>query len=191
MKVSTTGTVVMAGGAPGGGSPEAAQPLGMAGATSDGRAEVATPPPDAAGSRSHPALAAVAEALGLPADEVRAGLVGGRTLAQMAGAQGVDPQTVVDALAAAMGADAPAAGASAAPAPVADPAPAGAPGVGAPDDMAGLVGMTAEGLHEAEASGRTLAEIAEANGVDRRTVIDALVARSARRLSELSRLTGD
>ena len=178
MKLSTTGAAVAAG-VPDDGSSDAALLLGTEGATSGRQAEVATPPPAAA---SHPALAVVADALGLPVGEVRAALVDGRTLAQMAGAQGVDPQTVVDALAAALESEPPAP-----PRPAAGVAGgAGVAGVAAPDELAALVGLTADELHEAEASGRTLAEIAEANGVPTARLIDALVARSAARISRLT-----
>ena len=171
MRLSTTGTMALAGGGPGGGSPGAAQAFGWAGATSEGRAEVASPHPE----RPHPALAAVADALGLTPDELRDELLAGHTLAHMASTRGVDADVVADALAAAE--------------PTAPPSPtppSPTPGMAAPDDLAALVGLTAEELHEAEASGRTLAEIAEANGVPRAKLIDALVTRSAHRIQSLT-----
>jgi hypothetical protein len=169
MRLSTTGTVALAGGVPGGGSP-AAQTFGWAGATSEGRAEVATPHPEGGGTH-HPALAAVAEALGLTPDELRDELLAGHTLAHMASTRGVDAERVTEALAAAEPPPAP---------------PAPTPGVAAPDDLAALVGLPADELHEAEASGRTLAEIAEANGVPRSKLIDALVTRSANHIRSLT-----
>ncbi len=44
------------------------------------------------------------------------------------------------------------------------------------EELAGLLGITAEELHDALRDGSTIAEVAEANGVDVQTVIDAMVA---------------
>jgi hypothetical protein len=139
--------------------------LGLAGATSGRQDEVATPPhiPTATGL----AAPAVAEASEKSADEVRAGLDGGHESARMAGAQGVDPRTVVDALAAAAGPERPDARGTSQPGPI------------EAQELAALVGFSTAGeLRAAQAAGRTLAEIAEANGVDPQRVVDALIARS-------------
>ena len=60
--------------------------------------------------------------------------------------------------------------------------------------VAGLLGIDVEALREALRSGQTIAEIAEANGVDPQTVIDALVDEASEHLElavENGRLTED
>lgn len=165
MKLRRAGTA-MAVTVPAGGTSQAAR-LGRAGATSGRQDEVATPPliPAATGLAARTAVATASEH---SADEVRADLDGGRESARTAGAQGVDPRTVVDALAAAPGPAQPEArGAQPGPGPI------------EAQELAALVGFSTAGeLRAAQAAGRTLAEIAEANGVDPQRVVDALIARS-------------
>jgi hypothetical protein len=50
------------------------------------------------GGRPGPGLGAAAEALGLTEDELHEALAGGQTLAEVAAAEGVDLQTVIDAM---------------------------------------------------------------------------------------------
>lgn len=60
------------------------------------------------------------------------------------------------------------------------------------DVVAGLLGMDAEELRDALRNGATIAELAEANGVDVQTVIDTLVAEAEQHLDlavEAGRLT--
>lgn len=60
--------------------------------------------------------------------------------------------------------------------------------------IADLLGIDAEALREAVRSGQSIAEIAEANGVDPQTVVDALVAQAQAHLDlavENGRLTED
>jgi len=79
--------------------------LGTAGATSGRRAEVDAPPAGAeATAAAAPCgrpLGVVADAVGLPVSEVRQRVRAGETVAQIAAAQGVDRQVVVDELVAA------------------------------------------------------------------------------------------
>jgi hypothetical protein len=76
--------------------------LGTAGATSGRRAEVDAPPvsavPAAAAAVCGRPLGVLADTLGLPASDLRRRLRAGETIAQIAAAQGVDRQAVVDAL---------------------------------------------------------------------------------------------
>jgi len=61
-------------------------------------------------------------------------------------------------------------------------------------ELAELVGTDADGLNSALREGQTLAQIAEANGVEVQTVIDALVVKANERIDaavEAGRLTED
>jgi hypothetical protein len=80
-----------------GGATAGALLLGTAGADPGAPAAV-TSPPAASPGRCGPVHAAVVEAIGIPADDLRAALAGGQTLAQLAEANGVDPQVVIDAI---------------------------------------------------------------------------------------------
>jgi uncharacterized protein YidB (DUF937 family) len=59
----------------------------------------------------------------------------------------------------------------------------GGPGMGS-EALTGLLGLTAEEIHTQLHDGKTLAEIATAQGVDVQAVVDALVAELDTRLDE-------
>ena len=128
-----------------------------------------------------------AEAIGITEDELRAALEDGQSIAQVAEANGVDVQTVIDAMVAAATERLEAAIAEL-PERMAevvereglpDRGPGG-PGRGhfgaGLDAAAEAIGIESEELRTALRDGSTIAEVAEANGVDVQTVIDALVA---------------
>lgn len=133
---------------------------------------------------------AAAEALGITTDELQTELEAGKTLAQIAEAQGVDKQTLIDALVAAGEAKLDEAKA-ALPDRIAElvdstlpaggdhgPGGKGGPGGRGPglDAAAEALGITADELRTELQAGKTIAEVAEAKGVDKQTVIDAMVA---------------
>lgn len=71
--------------------------------------------------------------------------------------------------------------------------PGGRPGMDG-EVVAGVIGIDAEALRDALRSGQSLAEIAEANGVDPQTVIDALVTEAEAHIDQAvadGRLTED
>ena len=121
--------------------------------------------------RGDVALDVVAQTIGIDEESLRAALGDGQTIAQVAEANGVAVQTVIDAL-------------------VAEATeritelvntPLPGPRDGRPfrvglDVAADTIGITVEQLREALHDGQTLAEVAEANGVSRQALIDALVA---------------
>jgi hypothetical protein len=142
-------------------------------------------------------LAAAAEAIGITEDELRTALEDGRSIAQVAEAEGVEVQTVIDALVAN--------GTERLEAAIAD----------LPDRMAELVereglpdrgrgpggmhrggrgpgleaaaeaiGISEDELRTALADGASLAEVAADHGVDVETLADALVAEATARLDE-------
>jgi hypothetical protein len=80
-----------------GGASAGALLLGTAGADPSVPDEVTTTAAASTG-RCGPVLAAVVHAVGVPADELRSELASGATLAQVAEANGVETQVVVDAL---------------------------------------------------------------------------------------------
>lgn len=134
-----------------------------------------------------PGIEAAAEALGLTEDELRAELEAGKTIAEVAGEQGVDVETVIDAVVTAATADL----REHVTAMVNGEAPVGGPrgghhggrGFGARlDAVAEALGITEDELHDAIEDGQTIAEVADANGVDVQTVIDALVAEATARI---------
>lgn len=137
-----------------------------------------------------PGLDAAAEALGITEDELRAALEDGKTIAELAGEQGVDVNTVIDAMVAAATEDL----REHVTAIVNGEAPLGGPGRGGHhggrgvaarlDTVADALGITEDELHDALEDGQTIAEVAEANGVDVQTVIDALVAEAKTHLDE-------
>jgi ferredoxin len=121
-------------------------------------------------------LEAAATALGITADELRTELEAGKTIAEVAEAQGVDIETVIDALVtdatadlreritAMVNGDLSFGGGR---------GPGGGPKL---DVVVEALGITGEELRTALQEGQSIADIAEAQGVDVQTVIDALVA---------------
>jgi uncharacterized protein (DUF433 family) len=100
-------------------------------------------------------LDAAAEALGISADDLSSQLQSGKTLEEIATAQGVDPQTVKEAIRSAR------------------PPRLGSAGL---DAAAKALGMTSADLTAQLEAGNSLADIASAQGVDVRTVQDAIQA---------------
>lgn len=143
-------------------------------------------------------LATAAEALGISEDELRAALEGGQSIAQVAEAEGVDVQAVIDALVA----DAttrleeaitnlpdrmtelvnreglPDRGRPGGPG-----RPHGGRGPGL-DAAAEVIGITTDELRTELRDGSSIADVAAANDVDVQTVIDALVAEATTHLDE-------
>ena len=193
-----------------GGATAGALLLGTAGADPSVLVEVSTTA--AAGpERCGPALAAVVDVIGVPAGELRRELAGGATLAGIAEAGGVDPQAVVDAAVAASSAriDAavaagrlseaqatrrretlPARVAEIVAAPAADArGRAGRGRAGGRRDAlaraADSIGVPRAELRSALAGGSTLADVAEAHGVDPAAMVDALLVRARDRVTAL------
>jgi uncharacterized protein YidB (DUF937 family) len=157
-------------------------------------------------ARCREGFADLAEVISISNDELRDALRDGRTLAEIADANGVDPQRVVDVLVdnATERLDAAVAAGRI------DEATAEERKDSLPDRAAKLVngelerdahrhprrsvvlrtaaqaiGIDASILRDALRDGQTIAEVAEANGVDPQTVIDALVARSTERITRV------
>ena len=151
-------------------------------------------------------LADLADVVGISTDDLRSALRDGQTLAQVAEANGVDPQQVVDVLVANGTERLDAAVASGR----IDQATADERKASLPDRAADLVsgelerrahshsrraaairtaaeaiGIDAGELRAALRDGQTIAQVAEANGVDPQDVIDALVARSTERITNV------
>jgi prolyl-tRNA editing enzyme YbaK/EbsC (Cys-tRNA(Pro) deacylase) len=151
-------------------------------------------------------LADLADVIGISTDDLRAALRDGQTLAQVAEANGVDPQRVVDVLVANGTERLDAAVASGR----IDQETADERKASLPDRAAALVngelerrahrhprhaaairtaaeaiGIDAGELRAALRDGQTIAQVAEANGVDPQDVIDALVARSTERITKV------
>ncbi len=151
-------------------------------------------------------LADVADAIGISTDDLRAALRDGQTLAEVAEANGVDPQRVVDVLVESGTARLDAAVAAGR----IDQATADEREASLPERAADLVngelerdarrhprrsaalrasaeaiGIDAAELWDALRDGQTIAQVAEANGVDPQDVIDALVARSTERITKV------
>ncbi len=177
--------------------------LGTAGATSGRRAEVDAQPAGTA-TCTRP-LAALSQTLGLPAAQIRLHLRTGDTLAQLATAQGVDRQAVVDTLtavgdaaidrgvatgrltdeqAATRKAALPARVAAAVDNPITRDGHRRRAGGGRPA-VAAALGISLPELRQARAAGESIADIAEAHGLDPQQVIDTLVARSTERITAL------
>ena len=150
-------------------------------------------------------LEAAAEAIGISEDDLLAALQEGQSIAQVAEANGVDVQAVVDAMVAAATERLEAA---------IDELPdhmaevvereglpdrgPGGPGRGhfgaGLDAAAEAIGIESEELRSALRDGSTIAEVAEANGVEAQAVIDALVADAEGAIDEAvsdGRLTED
>lgn len=122
-----------------------------------------------------PHLESAAEALGMTEDALEEALRGGSTIADIAAERGVDIETVVDAIVDDVTADVRAW--------VTDLVNGERPALrlrgelGArADAVAEALGMTGGELRAALVGGSTIAEVAEAEGVDVQVVIDALVA---------------
>jgi chorismate mutase len=147
-------------------------------------------------------LADLAEATGISTDDLRSALRDGQTLAEVAEANDVDPQQLVDLLVAN--------GTERLDAAVAagriDQATADERKASLPDRAADLVngelerypgraaairtaaeaiGIDADELRIALRDGQTIAQVAEANGVDPQDVIDALVAQATERITKV------
>lgn len=174
----------------------------LSSAQDDGQETTETTSEDAArrGPREHrgEGLATAAEALGISEDELRTALEGGQSIAQVAEAEGVDLQTVIDAL-------------------VADattrleeaitnlpdrmtelvnreglPDRGGPGGPGGPhrgrgpglEAAAEAIGITTDELRTGLQDGSSIADVAAANDVDVQTVIDALVTEATTHLDE-------
>lgn len=125
--------------------------------------------------RRGPGLEAAATALGMTAEELKEQLEAGQTIAEVATAEGVDVDTVIDAMVAEATEDI----RERITAVVNGEAPLGGRrhhGFGAKlETLTTVLGVTAEELHEALEGGQSLADVAAAEGVDVQTVIDALV----------------
>jgi uncharacterized protein YidB (DUF937 family) len=151
-------------------------------------------------------FAALADAIGISSDDLRAALRDGQTLAEVAEANGVDPQHVVDVLVER--------GTERLDAAVAagriDQATADERKATLPDRATDLVngelerdahrhprraaairtaaeaiGIDADQLRAALGDGQTIAQVAEAHGVDPQDVIDALVAHATERITKV------
>ena len=164
--------------------------------------------PGRRGFRGAMDLEVAAKALGVTADELRTQLKAGRSLADVAKAEGVDKQAVIDALVTAAEKrldEAKAALPDLIAGIVDGKLPAGGPGhMGDMGGMGGMgpggfgnrgggrnlataakaLGVTADELRTQLKAGKSLAEVAKAEGVDKQTVIDALVADATTRLAK-------
>ena len=144
-------------------------------------------------------LATAAEVLGMTEEELRSELQDGASIAQVAEAQGVDVQTVIDALVAdaterleEIEAALPERMTDLVNRTGWDERGPGRPGNHHPginrhlalDTAAEALGLTVDELRTELEGGATLAEVAEANDVDVQTLIDALVAQATERLDE-------
>lgn len=145
-------------------------------------------------------LTAAAEAIGISEDDLRTALEDGQSIADVAEANGVLVQTVIDAMVAA-GTESLEAAIDELPDRITDlvhrdglpmgggHGPGGhgggfgGRGLGF-DAAAEAIGISADDLRTALQDGSTIAEVAEANGVELQTVIDALVAEATTRLDE-------
>jgi uncharacterized protein (DUF433 family) len=147
-------------------------------------------------------LAVAAEALGVTEAELVAALQDGQSIAEVADAEGVEVQTVIDALVAdaTTGLEAAIDGlpdrmtalVNQQGLPFGDGHGRGGPGgPGGPhgrgpglDAAASAIGITEQELATALQDGSTIAEVADANGVEVQTVIDALVSAAGDHLDE-------
>lgn len=142
-------------------------------------------------------LAAAAEAIGITEDELRTALEGGQSIAQVAEAEGVEVQTVIDALVA-NGTERLEEAIAELPDRMTDLVNReGLPDRGGPggrhgfhgrgvalDAVADAIGITEDELRTALRDGSSIAEVATANDVEVQTVIDALVADATARIDE-------
>lgn len=138
------------------------------------------------------ALATAAEVLGLSEDDLRTQLADGASIAQVAEAQGVDVQAVVDALVAdaterldEIEAELPDRMTDLVNREGLGDGPRGGHRMGEGLDAAAeALGLEADALRDQLAGGSTIAEVAEAQGVDVQVVIDALVAEANTHIDE-------
>lgn len=143
-------------------------------------------------------LEVAAETLGVTTDELRTQLEAGKSLANVAEAEGVDKQKLIDALVAAGEARLDEAKA-ALPDRIAEavdathtPGEHGGPGGRGPGGRGGAsletaakaLGISEDDLKAELQDGKTIAEVAKEKGVDKQTVIDALVAEAETRSAE-------
>lgn len=146
-------------------------------------------------------LEAAADAIGISVEDLVAALRDGQSIAQVAEANDVDLQTVIDAMVA-NGTDRLEEAIAELPDRIAELVQRegfpdrpghggpGGPGGHGPDRGAGLdaaaevIGISADELRTALQERSSLAEVAEANGVDGQDVIDALVAEATERLDQ-------
>lgn len=157
------------------------------------------------GPGHRPNLEVAAEAIGVTEDELRTALMEGQSMADVAAANGVDTQVVVDALVAdaterideaVADGDLDADRAEEIKANLDERMTALVNGELAPGPghrhhrhgpglavAAETIGISVEELRAALADGQSVAEVAEANGVDPQTVIDALVAEATERIT--------
>jgi ribosomal protein S20 len=151
-----------------------------------------------------PKLEAAAQALGLSEDDLRTRLREGNTIAQVAQAQGVDVQTVIDAMVAAANAridqevqegelTAEEANERKAnlPESITRLVNEGKPRGGGPhgrgpklEAAAEALGVSEEELREQLRDGKTIAQVAEDRDVDKQQVIDAMVAAATERIDQ-------
>ncbi len=144
-------------------------------------------------------LATAAEAIGISTDDLRAALKGGQSIAEVAEANGVEAQTVIDALVAeattrleGLLAELPDRVAEAVnrKGPPDHEGPGhGGPGQGGRrgpglEAAARAIGISVEDLRTAVKGGDTVAEVAAANNVEVQTVIDALIADATTHLNQ-------
>jgi uncharacterized protein YidB (DUF937 family) len=179
--------------------PASADSTNTAAGSASGRA-VATAAPCRDG------LADLAEVIGISTDELRAALRDSQTLTEVGEASGVDPQQVVDVLvdngterldAAVAAGRIDQATADERKASLSDRAADLVNGElernthrhprrsAAIRTAAEAIGIEADELRDALRDGQTIAQVAEANGVDPQDVIDALVARSTERITKV------
>jgi DNA-binding phage protein len=190
--IGTTLGNPLASGAQSGGSTTTTAPAGASGkgTTDPGK------PGDGRGPRGGFDLEVAAKTLGITTEELRTQLEAGKSLADVAKAEGVDKQKLIDALVKAGEARLDEAKATL-PDRVAKlvdathkPGEHGPGGHGGPDGHgrgAGLeaaakaLGITEDALKTELKDGKTLAEVAKEKGVDKQKVIDALVAEAKAR----------
>ncbi len=157
-----------------------------------------TAPSDDPGRRGHlgEGLDAAADAIGISADDLRAALEDGQSIAQVAEANGVDVQTVIDALVA-NGTERLEEAIEGLPERMTELVEReGLPdrGRGGPGGFRGrgpiggagadALGITEDELRAAMEDGSSIADVAEVNGVELQTVIDALVADATAHLDD-------
>ena len=196
--IGTTLGNPLASGAQSGGSTTTTVPAGASGkgTTDPGK------PGDGRGPRGGFDLEVAAKTLGITTEELRTQLEAGKSLADVAKAQGVSKQKLIDALVAA-GEKRLAEEKAALPDQVAKmvdathtPGEGGEPGFGGHGGPGGrgggpgletaakALGITEDALKTELQAGKTLADVAKEKGVDKQKVIDALVAEAKTRSAE-------
>jgi hypothetical protein len=149
--------------------------------------------------RGGPQLDAAAEALGMTTDELQAELESGKTIADVAGERSVDLDTVIDAIVADVTADVREHVTDMVNGELPEPSfgHGRGPGMGRGpghgfgiafraglDTAAEAIGISEDDLRTALEGGQSVAQVAEANGVDAQTVIDTLVAEATAKIDE-------